>query len=104
VKVVVNSSGSLIFLPAHDSLSARCANRSDDEQLAAFPFLKTFGHFTVIGADLAAAGEIPVSPLERAERLEQLRALENGIQRRGERALRQRGGDVRKDCGTGGRL
>ena len=50
-----------------------------DEQLAAFPFLKHLGIYGYRRATLLRLVRFPVSPLELAERLEQLRALENDI-------------------------
>ncbi len=49
------------------------------EQLAAFPFMKHLGIYGYRRAVLLRLVRLPVSPLELAERLEQLRALENGI-------------------------
>ena len=49
------------------------------EQLAAFPFLKHLGIYGYRRETLLRLVAWPVSPLERAEKLEQLRALENGI-------------------------
>ena len=49
------------------------------EQLAAFPFLKHLGIYGYRRETLLRLVEFPVSPLEQAEKLEQLRALENGI-------------------------
>jgi 3-deoxy-manno-octulosonate cytidylyltransferase (CMP-KDO synthetase) len=49
------------------------------EQLAAFPFLKHLGIYGFRRETLLRLVNCPVSPLEAAERLEQLRALENGI-------------------------
>jgi 3-deoxy-manno-octulosonate cytidylyltransferase (CMP-KDO synthetase) len=49
------------------------------EQLAAFPFLKHLGIYGYRRETLLRLVQIPVSPLEQAEKLEQLRALENGI-------------------------
>jgi len=53
---------------------------SVNEQLAAFPFLKHLGHLRLPAETLLRLVKFPVSPLEAAEKLEQLRALENGIQ------------------------
>jgi 3-deoxy-manno-octulosonate cytidylyltransferase (CMP-KDO synthetase) len=48
--------------------------------LAAFPFLKHLGIYGYRRETLLRLVKFPVSPLENAEKLEQLRALENGIQ------------------------
>ena len=48
-------------------------------QLAAFPFLKHLGIYGYRRETLLRLVKFPVSPLENAEKLEQLRALENGI-------------------------
>ena len=48
-------------------------------QLAAFPFLKHLGIYGYRRATLLRLVKFPVSPLEHAEKLEQLRALENSI-------------------------
>jgi 3-deoxy-manno-octulosonate cytidylyltransferase (CMP-KDO synthetase) len=47
--------------------------------LAAFPFLKHLGIYGYRRKTLFRLVNFPVSPLEDAEKLEQLRALENGI-------------------------
>ncbi len=52
---------------------------SVSEQLAAFPFLKHLGIYGYRRETLLRLVKFPVSPLENAEKLEQLRALENGI-------------------------
>jgi 3-deoxy-manno-octulosonate cytidylyltransferase (CMP-KDO synthetase) len=49
------------------------------EPLAAFPFLKHLGIYGYRREVLLRLVERPVSALESAEKLEQLRALENGI-------------------------
>ena len=51
-----------------------------NEQLAAFAFLKHLGIYGYRRGTLLRLVKFPVSPLETAEKLEQLRALENGIQ------------------------
>jgi 3-deoxy-manno-octulosonate cytidylyltransferase (CMP-KDO synthetase) len=51
-----------------------------EEQLAAFPFLKHLGIYGYRRETLLRLVQLPVSSLEAAEKLEQLRALENGIQ------------------------
>lgn len=48
-------------------------------QIAAFPFLKHLGIYGYRRDALLRLVKFPQSPLEQAERLEQLRALENGI-------------------------
>jgi 3-deoxy-manno-octulosonate cytidylyltransferase (CMP-KDO synthetase) len=48
--------------------------------LAAFPFLKHLGIYGYRRETLLRLVKFPVSPLENAEKLEQLRALENEIQ------------------------
>jgi 3-deoxy-manno-octulosonate cytidylyltransferase (CMP-KDO synthetase) len=55
------------------------ASRSESEQMAAFPFLKHLGIYGYRRETLLRLVKFPVSPLEAAEKLEQLRALENGI-------------------------
>jgi len=49
------------------------------DSLAAFPFLKHLGIYGYRRETLLRLVKFPVSPLENAEKLEQLRALENGI-------------------------
>ena len=56
------------------------ASRSASERLAAFAFLKHLGIYGYRRETLLRLVKFPVSPLENAEKLEQLRALENGIQ------------------------
>ena len=80
VKVVVNASGQALYFSRRtipylrDAADAPCT-----EQLAAFPFLKHLGIYGYRRETLLRLVEFPVSPLEEAEKLEQLRALDNGI-------------------------
>ena len=80
VKVVVNAAGRALYFSRRAIPYVReAASRSATEQLAAFPFLKHLGIYGYRRETLLRLVRFPVSPLERAEKLEQLRALENGI-------------------------
>jgi 3-deoxy-manno-octulosonate cytidylyltransferase (CMP-KDO synthetase) len=80
VKVVVSASGRALYFSRFAVPFLReAANRSVPEQLAAFPFLKHLGIYGYRRATLLRVVALPVSPLERAEKLEQLRALEHGF-------------------------
>jgi 3-deoxy-manno-octulosonate cytidylyltransferase (CMP-KDO synthetase) len=80
VKVVVNAAGRALYFSRRTIPYLReAASRSVQEQLAAFPFLKHLGIYGYRRETLLRLVKFPVSPLEHAERLEQLRALENGI-------------------------
>jgi 3-deoxy-manno-octulosonate cytidylyltransferase (CMP-KDO synthetase) len=80
VKVVVNSAGRALYFSRRTIPYLReAASRSANEQLAAFPFLKHLGIYGYRRETLLRLVKFPVSPLEQAEKLEQLRALENGI-------------------------
>jgi len=92
-KVVVSAAGRALYfsrrtIPYLREGSARASRAvegappstlSASEQLAAFPFLKHLGIYGYRRATLLRLVNFPVSPLENAEKLEQLRALENGI-------------------------
>ena len=81
VKVVVNAAGRALYFSRRAIPYVReAASRSADEQLAAFAFLKHLGIYGYRRETLLRLVKFPVSPLEGAEKLEQLRALENGIQ------------------------
>jgi 3-deoxy-manno-octulosonate cytidylyltransferase (CMP-KDO synthetase) len=80
VKVVVNTAGRALYFSRRTVPYLReAASRSVSEQLAAFPFLKHLGIYGYRRQTLLSLVRFPVSPLEAAEKLEQLRALENGI-------------------------
>jgi 3-deoxy-manno-octulosonate cytidylyltransferase (CMP-KDO synthetase) len=80
VKVVVNAAGRALYFSRRTIPYLRdAASRSVAEQLAAFPFLKHIGIYGYRREALLRLVTFPVSPLEQAEKLEQLRALENGI-------------------------
>ena len=80
VKVVVNATGRALYFSRRTIPYLReAANRPGSEQLAAFPFLKHLGIYGYRRETLLRLVKFPVSPLENAEKLEQLRALENGI-------------------------
>ena len=80
VKVVVNAGGRALYFSRRTVPYLReAASRSVNEQLAAFPFLKHLGIYGYRRETLLRLVKFPVSPLEQAEKLEQLRALENGI-------------------------
>jgi 3-deoxy-manno-octulosonate cytidylyltransferase (CMP-KDO synthetase) len=81
VKVVVNAGGCALYFSRRTIPYLReAASRPVNEQLAAFPFLKHLGIYGFRRETLLRLVKFPVSPLENAEKLEQLRALENGIQ------------------------
>jgi len=81
VKVVVNAAGRALYFSRRTIPYLRdAAGRSTAEQLAAFTFLKHLGIYGFRRETLLRLVKFPVSPLENAEKLEQLRALENGIQ------------------------
>jgi 3-deoxy-manno-octulosonate cytidylyltransferase (CMP-KDO synthetase) len=81
VKVVVNTAGRALYFSRRMIPYLReAASRSVNEQLAAFAFLKHLGIYGYRRETLLRLVKFPVSPLENAEKLEQLRALENGIQ------------------------
>lgn len=80
-KVVVSASGRALYFSRRTIPYVRdAASRSIQEQLAAFPFLKHLGIYGYRKETLLRLVRFPVSSLEAAEKLEQLRALENGIQ------------------------
>ena len=81
VKVVVNAAGRALYFSRRTIPYLREAARgSVTEQLAAFPVLKHIGIYGYRREALLRFVKYPVSPLENAEKLEQLRALENGIE------------------------
>jgi 3-deoxy-manno-octulosonate cytidylyltransferase (CMP-KDO synthetase) len=81
VKVVVNAAGRALYFSRRTIPFLReAASRPVSEQLAAFPFLKHLGIYGYRRETLLRLVKFPMSPLENAEKLEQLRALENGIQ------------------------
>jgi 3-deoxy-manno-octulosonate cytidylyltransferase (CMP-KDO synthetase) len=80
VKVVVNAAGRALYFSRRTIPYLReAASGSTSEQLAAFAFLKHLGIYGYRRGMLLQLVKFPVSPLEAAEKLEQLRALENGI-------------------------
>ncbi|HLH55547.1 MAG TPA: 3-deoxy-manno-octulosonate cytidylyltransferase [Verrucomicrobiae bacterium] len=80
VKVVVNRIGNALYFSRRTIPYLRdAASSSVSEQLAAFPFLKHLGIYGYRRETLLRLVRSPASPLEQAEKLEQLRALENGI-------------------------
>ena len=80
VKVVVSVAGrALCFSRRTIPYLRDVAGRSVPEQLAAFPFLKHLGIYGYQRQALLRLVRFPVSPLEQAEKLEQLRALEHDI-------------------------
>src|SRR5450755_154747 len=79
VKVVVNAAGRALYFSRRTIPYVREAASGSSEQLAAFAFLKHLGIYGYRRGTLLRLVKFPVSPLEAAEKLEQLRALENGI-------------------------
>jgi len=101
VKVVINSVGRALYFSRHTIPylregsarasraveSAPLSTQSVDEastvtreaRVLPFPFLKHLGIYGYRRETLLRLVKFPVSPLENAEKLEQLRALENGI-------------------------
>jgi 3-deoxy-manno-octulosonate cytidylyltransferase (CMP-KDO synthetase) len=80
VKVVVNAARNALYFSRRTIPYVRdVADRSLEEQLAAFVFFKHLGIYGYRRETLLKLVQFPVSLLERAEKLEQLRALENGI-------------------------
>ena len=81
VKVVVSAAGRALYFSRRTIPYLReAASGSTGEQLAVFAFLKHLGIYGYRRETLLRLVKFPVSPLENAEKLEQLRALENGIQ------------------------
>ena len=81
VKVVVNAAGRALYFSRRTIPFVRdAASRPVAEQLAAFPFLKHLGIYGYRRETLLKLVRFPVSPLEAAEKLEQLRALDHGIE------------------------
>lgn len=81
VKVVVSATGRALYFSRRTIPFVRdLAEESPEQHLAAFPFLKHLGIYGYRCEALQRLVEFPPSPLEQAERLEQLRALENGIE------------------------
>jgi len=80
VKVVVNAAGRALYFSRRTIPFLREATALPPaQQVTAFPFLKHLGIYGYRRETLLCLVKFPVSPLESAEKLEQLRALENGI-------------------------
>lgn len=80
VKVVVNQGGRALYFSRNTLPYLRDAAGLDARQrMGMFPFLKHLGIYGFRRDTLLRLVKYPVSPLEAAEKLEQLRALENGI-------------------------
>ena len=78
VKVVVNVAGRALYFSRRTIPFVRDAATAE-AQMAAFPFLKHLGIYGYRRETLLRLVQWPVSALERAEKLEQLRALEHGV-------------------------
>ena len=72
VKVVTNRSGDAVYF-------SRCAIPFERERAGGTPYFKHIGLYVYQREFLLRYSALPVGPLETAERLEQLRALENGF-------------------------
>ena len=72
VKVVTNRTGDAVYF-------SRCAIPFAREPSGGTPYFKHIGLYVYRRDFLLAYPALPVGPLEAAERLEQLRALENGF-------------------------
>jgi 3-deoxy-manno-octulosonate cytidylyltransferase (CMP-KDO synthetase) len=72
VKVVTDRAGDAIYF-------SRCAIPFKREKSVNTPYFKHIGLYVYQRDFLLAYSALPVGPLEAAERLEQLRALENGF-------------------------
>lgn len=80
VKVVTDAAGRALYFSRRTIPYLRdAANRPAAEQVTTFPFLKHLGIYGYRRETLLRLVRLPVSPLEQAEKLEQLRALEHGI-------------------------
>lgn len=80
VKVVVSRSGRALYFSRHPIPFVRdVAEGSASEVLARFGFLRHLGLYGYRRATLLRLVQWPVSALEAAEKLEQLRALENDV-------------------------
>ena len=81
VKVVINRSGKALYFSRHTLPYLRdTAQAPPGERLRQHPFLKHLGIYGFRRDTLLELVRYPVSSLEKAEKLEQLRALENGIE------------------------
>ncbi len=79
-KVVINTAGFALYFSRRTIPYLReAATEPAAEQMSRHPFLKHLGIYGYQAATLRQLVELPVSPLENAEKLEQLRALEAGI-------------------------
>lgn len=80
VKVVISQTGRALYFSRRTVPYLRDAASAEREvQMRAFPFLKHLGIYGYRRETLLRLVQHPVSPLEAAEKLEQLRALEHGI-------------------------
>ena len=80
VKVVVSATGRALYFSRQTIPFLRdLSEESPSQQLSAFPFLRHLGIYGYRRETLQRLVGFAPSPLEQAERLEQLRALENGI-------------------------
>lgn len=80
VKVICSVFGNALYFSRRTIPFLREYSTSDNkEQMTKFPFLKHIGIYGYKRATLKRLVRLPVSSLERAEKLEQLRALENDI-------------------------
>jgi 3-deoxy-manno-octulosonate cytidylyltransferase (CMP-KDO synthetase) len=81
VKVVTDVRGRALYFSRRTIPFVReLAEGTFDQQRERHPFLKHLGIYGYRRETLLRLVEYPQSPLEMAEKLEQLRALENGIQ------------------------
>lgn len=80
VKVVIGLNGQALYFSRRTIPYLRdAAGEPAAAQMGRFPFQKHLGIYGYRRSTLLQLVNFPVSPLELAERLEQLRALENGI-------------------------
>ncbi len=80
VKVVLGTQGQALYFSRRTIPYIRdMEHKPLETHISAFPFLKHLGIYGYKRETLKKLVRLPVSPLERAEKLEQLRALENGI-------------------------
>ncbi len=80
VKVVTSASGRALYFSRRTIPYLRDEpDRSPARQVGAYPFLKHLGIYGYRRSTLLELVRLPVAELERAERLEQLRALANDI-------------------------